>query len=104
MSKKYTARVKVRFTVEYDLAIPTDNPNPSDRAILDKICSKGIFTELAWELQPENARFGLNRMILEQEGIEVEGYDCYGDPEATGRQRVVKDWDITVDENEKETT
>lgn len=100
---KYTARVKVRFTVEYVLAIPTDKPDPSDREILDKICSKDIFTEFGWSsTSGSDARFGLNEMILEQEGIEVEGYEYYSDPEATGNEYTRRDWEITIDENEGE--
>jgi len=99
MSKKYTARVKVKFTVEYELAIPTENPNPSDREIVDKISDKGIFTECGWSSTTgRDARFGLNEMILEREGIQVEDYYCYSDPEATGRQHIQADWDITIDE------
>ena len=103
MSKKYTARVKVRFTVEYDLAIPTDNPDPSDAEVLDKICGRDIFTEIGWSSPTgSDARFGLNEMILEQEGIQVEEYYCYSDPEATGPEHRRGDWDITIDENKGE--
>ena len=96
MSKKYTARVRVSFSVYYDLAIPTDNPDPSDSAILKKICGKDIF------YYENGDGFGLNEVILEQEGIEVEHVDWDADPTATGKQRVTKDWEITIDENQKE--
>ena len=96
---KYTARVKVSFTVEYDLAIPTDNPDPSESEILDKICGKEIFTEFGWST-PLHARLGLNEMVLKQEGIEVEGYEVYSGPAATGKAYTRRDWEIEIEENE----
>ena len=98
---KYTARVKVAFTVEYILAIPTDSPNPSDADILGKICGKDIFTDVGWSASGgRETFFALNDQILEQEGIHTEGFICYGDPIATGNEHVTRDWDITVDRNE----
>jgi hypothetical protein len=100
---KYTARVRVSFTVEYDLAIPTDNPNPSDSDILDKIRGKELFTEFGWSASTgSNARLGLNEMALAEEGIEVEDYNYYSDPSPTGRQTFRREWEMEIEENEEE--
>ena len=96
MKKKYTARVSVTFSVHYDLAIQTDNSDPSDDEILSKLWGKQIFTDVG------NESYGLSEWILTEEGVTVEGSCCDGDPSPTGRRHIRRDWDITIDENEGE--
>ena len=75
---------EVTYTVEAD---------DFDEA-LEKICNKDIWTEYCGE--PKT--FGVNDYVCDEEGIEWEVTDTWGDPSPTGQPRMERHWEYDEEE------
>ena len=94
--KPYTARVTMRFTVEYEIDVPVESFDLSDEQIIEKFRHKDIFCVQSL-YHDGDATYGLDMYKIDQMGATVHSQCAYGDPTATGYLHPPKrDWEIEI--------
>ena len=86
--------IQARHEVEVTYRVEADGPDEAIRTL----CDKELFTEFCGS----PPTFGPDEGVMEANGIELVEVDCYSDPSPTGRQRVEREWEILLCDEEEE--